>query len=1011
MEEENKPFDNNQENDNSVENESVDSSTNTDNTHDNSLVKTTVLSDMFKNWFLDYASYVILDRAVPSIYDGLKPVQTRVLHSMFELEDGRYNKVANIVGNTMKYHPHGDTSITDALVQLGQKNLLIDCQGNWGNILTGDDAAAGRYIEARLSKFALDVAFNPKTTQWKISYDGRNKEPIDLPMKFPLLLAQGVEGIAVGLKTKILPHNFNELIDASINYLKGKPYELYPDFPTGGLADITKYNDGQQDGRVRVRARIKQLDKKTLVITEVPFGVTTESLKQNIIEANDRGKIKIRKIDDNTTDKAEILVHLAPNISPDQTIDALYAFTSCQVSIAPITCVIQDDKPLFLSISDILNFSTDHTVSLLKWELQIEKNELLEKLHLANLEKIFIEKEIYLEIRKTKSYEEMIETIDKGLKPYVENFYRDITREDLVRLSEIPVKRTSLYNSFKADEHIKELLEQLEKNQKNLDTLIDYAIDWFQRIKKKYGSEWERKTELRSFDNIEATRVAVANEKFYFDEQEGFAGTALKKATYICDCSDIDDMIVFRKDGTFKVSKVQGKVFVGTDVIHLAIFQKNDDRTIYNVVYQDGKQGKSFVKRFSVTKVIRDKEYNITKGTPGSKIIYFSANPNGEAEIVKALLRPKSNLRKTAFSFDFSTIAIKSRTSIGNIFSKNLLLKITLKEGGVSTLGAINFYYDDTVKRLNTEGRGVLLGAFKGDDKILTLMQSGHYKLHPFDIGLHFDEDMVHILKFDADQVFSAIYYDGESKKIYVKRFAIETNDRKTAFIPEDTKSKLLVISIEEYPQVEIAFDTKKNGKKIENEIVDIQAFIDQKSIKAKGKRLSIHEIISVTEIEPLPSDEEDEENFSDYSIEGEDEEEKEEEREDDDENVTDFSMETETESEPKLEEEEKEIIEPKPKKATISKKKSATQEDVKPKKSTKELNEAESNYSQNEEAMKEPKPLKIEPIKNSEPFEETKPTEPPVIKQDIDDIPLEIVSIKKKKKSKSDENPTLKLF
>lgn len=989
---------------------------------DGSMVKTIVLSDMFKNWFLDYASYSILDRAVPSIYDGLKPVQRRVLHSMLELEDGRYNKVANIVGNTMKYHPHGDASISDALVQLGQKNLLIDCQGNWGNILTGDEAAAARYIEARLSKFALEVAFNPKTTHWKLSYDGRNNEPIDLPVKFPLLLALGVEGIAVGLKTKILPHNFNELIDASISYLRGEPYELFPDFPTGGLADCTKYNDGQRDGRVRIRARIKQLDKKTLAITEVPFGVTTEVLKKKIIEVNDRGKIKIRRIDDNTTDKVEILIHLAPNISPDQTIDALYAFTPCQVSVAPITCVIHDDKPMFLSNSDILNFSTNHTLELLKWELEIEKSELLEKLHIASLEKIFIEKGIYLEIRKTKSYDEMLETIDKGLQPYVKNFIRDITRDDLIRLSEIPVKRTSLYNSFKADEHIRDLEEQLKQNQKYLDDIVGYTIDWFQRIKKKYGASWERKTELRSFDIIEASKVAVANEKLYFDKEEGFAGTTLKKAEYVCDCSDIDDVIVFRANGTFKVTKVQGKAFVGTDVLHINVFQKNDDRTIYNVVYQDGKQGKSYVKRFSVTGIVRDKEYDITKGTPNSKILYFSANPNGEAEVVKAVLRPKANLRKTNFDFDFSTLAIKGRNSQGNIFSKNLVAKVTLKEEGVSTLGAIDFYYDDTVKRLNTDGRGHLLGSFKGDDKILALMESGNYKLYAFDVGIHFDEDMVKIVKYDPDQVFSAVYIDGNSEKVYLKRFTIDAGDRKTIFLSEDPNTKLLLITTNARPQIELFFDAQKNGKVIENEIVDVESFIDVKSSKAKGKRLSNYEILSVEELHPLPpfEDEEKDEESEDLNS----WEELSEDETDDEEtpavNLRDdlttsndiaTEMTDETNEEDDSSTSQNLSVEPDIEKEIVSKTKSDDKKNRKTKNKKQENCNTKQESQKEKEDMKEPEPLQIEPIKNNEPFEATKPTEPPVIRQNLDDIPLEIVSIKKKKKPKNDDDTTQMLL
>ena len=741
------------------------------------LHKTIHLSGMYENWFLDYASYVILERAVPDIKDGLKPVHRRILHAMKNLDDGRYNKVANIIGHTMQYHPHGDASIGDALVQLGQKDILIDTQGNWGNVLTGDSAAAPRYIEARLSKFAGDVVFNPKTTTWKASYDGRNKEPVALPVKFPLLLAQGVEGIAVGLASKILPHNFNELIDASINILRDKDFEIFPDFPTGGFADVSRYNNGLRGGRVRVRAKISQLDKKILVITEVPFGTTTTSLMESIVTANEKGKIKIKKIDDNTAENVEILIHLAPNISPDQTIDALYAFTNCEVSISPNSCVIDAGKPGFIGVREILKASTENTVALLKKELEIRKAELLEQWHFSSLEKIFIEERIYRDIEECETWESVIKTIDKGLMPFRKKFHRKITEEDIIKLTEIKIKRISKYNSFKADDLIKGIEVEIDEVNNHLEHLIDYVVNYFRQIKKKYGKGRERKTELRNFDTIEATRVAAASQKLYINSDEGFAGTSLKKFEYVCDCSDIDDIIVFRADGTFIITKVSAKTFVGHNIIHIAIFKRNDDRTIYNMIFRDGRKGATRVKRFAITGVTRDKEYNITKGAEGSKIFYFTANPNGEAEVVKVFLKPKPKLRKTSFEFDFSELAIKGKGSQGNILTKHGVKSIVKREEGVSTLGARDIWYDDTVKRLNTDERGNYLGAFKSNDRIFTIQQSGYYKLMTYDLSNHFEEDMILIEKFNPKKIISVIYYEAAVEKFYLKRFQIETNN------------------------------------------------------------------------------------------------------------------------------------------------------------------------------------------------------------------------------------------
>jgi len=815
-----------------------------------SLSQTIHLNDMYQGWFLDYASYVILERAVPEIDDGLKPVQRRILHAMKELDDGRYNKVANIIGHTMKYHPHGDASIGDALVQLGQKDLLVDCQGNWGNILTGDNAAAARYIEARLSKFALEVLFNPKTTSWKSSYDGRNKEPIALPAKFPLLLAQGVEGIAVGLASKILPHNFNELIDVSIKILQDKEFEIYPDFLTGGMIDVSRYNDGLRGGKVRLRARIVQEDKKTLKITEVPFGTTTGSIIDSILVANDKGKIKIRKIDDNTAENVEVMIYLAPGVSPDTTMDALYAFTECEVSISPNACVIANGKPKFAGASEILRQNTRQTVDLLKLELTIKLEELNEQLHYSSLEKIFIGNEVYEGIKKCKTDEEIDTAIRKGLKPFARQIIRAVTDEDVKRLRKIPIDRISKFNSNKADELMKGIRLDMQEVQNHLDHLIDYAIEYFRQIRKKYGKNRDRKTEIRNFEVIEAVKVAAANEKLYVNREEGFAGTGLRKDEYVCDCSDIDDIIVFRDDGTFIVTRAAEKVFVGQNVTYINVFQKNDNRTVYNLIYRDGKNGKIMVKRFSVLGVTRDKEYNATKGTPGSKMLYFTANPNGEAEVVKIELKPKPRLKKTSFDFDFAGLAIKGRGSLGNTLTKYAVRKIEIRQEGVSTLGSLNIWYDDTVQRLNTDGRGMLLGAFEGADHILTVMQSGAYKLTSFDLSTHFDEDIMLIEKFDPVKVYTAIYQEAGTKHHYIKRFTIEPTEKKIEFVePED---KMVLFTFEKYPQLEILFDMKLKTKGLETEIIPVHEFIGVKGVKAKGKKITVYPVKKLDWLEPL---------------------------------------------------------------------------------------------------------------------------------------------------------------
>jgi len=819
------------------------------------------LSGMYENWFLDYASYVILERAVPGINDGLKPVQRRILHSMNRMDDGRFNKVANIIGHTMQFHPHGDASIGDALVQLGQKELLIETQGNWGNTLTGDRSAAPRYIEARLSKFAKEIVFNPKTTKWTSSYDGRNKEPISLPVKFPLLLAQGVEGIAVGLASKILPHNFIELIDASIKHLQGKDFDLYPDFHTGGMADVSRYNNGLRGGKVRVRARIRQEDKKTLSIYEIPFTTTTGSLIDSIVTANNKGKIKIKKIDDNTAENVEILIHLAANVSPDQTIDALYAFTNCEVSISPNSCVIRDEKPVFEPVKDILKHNTDHTVYLLRRELEIRLGELEDQWHNSSLEKIFIENRIYLKIEKCETWDCVIETIDQGLEPFKKKLRREVTKDDILRLTEIKIKRISKHNAFKADEQIKGIEDEMEEVKNHLDNLIDYAINYFRQVKKKYGKGQERKTELRNFDNIEAAAVAVANQKLYLNREDGFAGTSLKKDEYVSECSDIDDIIFFRSDGTFMVTKVSSKFFVGQNVIHIEVFDKNDDRTIYNMIYRDGKRGNYYVKRFGVTSITRDKEYDLTKGTEGTKVLYFTANPNGEAEIIKVNLRPKQRLKNTSFDFNFGDLAIKGRNAKGNILTKHAIKNILQKEEGVSTLGAIDIWWDDTVRRLNTDERGRLIGAFKGEDKILSINSDGEFKLTGYDLSTHFDDNLVLIEKHNPRKIVTAIYFDGELKKHYVKRFDIPEQtqvNRKVLFSGESKGSKMEMFTLDYLPVVQLEIKTKSGETELE--VIPLADFIGVKSYRARGKRLSNKDIKKIKFLDPLPYEEPEEE-------------------------------------------------------------------------------------------------------------------------------------------------------
>ncbi len=814
----------------------------TDNENHKEVDNITHVSGMFKNWFIDYASYVILERAVPAIEDGLKPVQRRILHSMWELEDGRYNKVANLIGNTMKYHPHGDASIGDALVAIGQKDLLIDCQGNWGNILTGDSAAAPRYIEARLSKFGQEVIFNPKTTDWGLSYDGRNKEPITLPVKFPLVLAQGVEGIAVGLATKILPHNFNELIDASIQILRGKKATIYPDFVTAGIADFSDYKDGLRGGKIKIRARIKELNPKTLIISEIPFGTTTGSLIESILAANDKGKIKIKKVEDNTSENVEILVHLQPGISSDKTIDAMYAFTNCEMSISPNACIIENERPRFVGVSEILKISTQKTLGLLKRELEIEQKELEEKWHFASLEKIFIKEEMYIDFKKYNNKETLYVYLYEQFKPFKKKLIREITDEDLHRLTQIPMIRITRFDSIKAEDFMKELDEKIAAVKHSLLNLVDHAVEYFKNLKKKYGAGRERKTETKQLETIVATQVVMANEKLYMNREEGFVGTSLKKDEFVCDCSDIDDIIAFTREGKMKVFKVSDKIFVGKDILYVAIFKKNDERTTYNMMYTDGPKGITFVKRFNVTGVTREKEYLLTKGTPGSNVHWFTVNPNGEAEKVQVILKPVSGLRKTELEVDFIEIPVKGRASLGNIVTKYAIKKVVLKQKGTSTLGAEDFWFDETVHRLNKEERGTYLGKFSGDDKILTITSKGFYRLYTFDVLNHFDDDIVMIEKFYPNQTLTCIYFDGHSKSYFTKRFDPELTSTKTLIITEHELSRIELITAQVNPIIEIKF-AKEKGVEIPEEILKMVDFSPMVNMKAKGKKVSSYKI------------------------------------------------------------------------------------------------------------------------------------------------------------------------
>lgn len=820
-------------------------------THDQSIKHQ--LSGMYQNWFLDYASYVILERAVPHINDGLKPVQRRILHSMKRMDDGRYNKVANIVGHTMQFHPHGDASIGDALVQLGQKDLLVDCQGNWGNILTGDGAAAPRYIEARLSKFGLEVVFNPKTTEWKLSYDGRNKEPVTLPVKFPLLLAQGVEGIAVGLSSKILPHNFNELCDAAVEYLHQREFRLYPDFQTGGSIDVSRYNDGERGGVVKVRAKINKIDNKTLAITEIPYGKTTTSVIESILKAVDKGKIKVRKVDDNTSAQVEILIHLAPGVSSDKTIDALYAFTDCEVSISPNCCVIDESKPHFLRVSDVLRKSVDNTLDLLRLELEIHKSELQEGLHFASLEKIFIEERIYKdkEFEQAKDMDAACAHIDDRLTPFYPTFIREVTKEDILKLMEIKMGRILKFNSDKAEDFIARTKEEIETINNHLANIVEYTTNWFKMLKEKYGKGFPRRTELRNFDTIEAAKVVEANEKLYINRDEGFIGTALKKDEFIANCSDLDDVIIFYRDGRYLITPVAEKKFIGKNILYINIFKKNDKRTIYNAVYRDGKDGIHYMKRFAVTSVTRDREYDLTQGTPGSRVVYFTANPNGEAEVIKVTLKPNPRIRKIIFEKDFSEIAIKGRQAMGVILSKYDVHKIALKQKGGSTLGGRKVWFDRDVLRLNYDGRGEYLGEFQSEDSILVILNNGEFYTTNFDLSNHYEDNVQIVEKYDPNKVWSAALYDADQQNYpYLKRFCFEAGSRKQNYLGDNKESKLIILTDEYYPRLEVIFGGHDSFR--EKLIIDADEFIAVKGFKAKGKRISTFNIEAINELEPV---------------------------------------------------------------------------------------------------------------------------------------------------------------
>ena len=816
----------------------------------------TKVTGMYKDWFLDYASYVILERAVPAIEDGFKPVQRRIMHSLKELDDGRYNKVANVVGHTMQYHPHGDASIGDAMVQIGQKDLLIDTQGNWGNILTGDSAAASRYIEARLSKFALDVVFSPKITDWQLSYDGRKKEPVNLPVKFPLLLAQGAEGIAVGLSTKILPHNFNELIDASVKHLKGQRFKLFPDFPTAGIIDVTNYNDGLRGGKIRVRAKIESMDKNTLVIREIPYGTNTSSLIDSILKANDKGKIKVKKIEDNTAAEVEILVHIPSGISPDKTIDALYAFTACESSISPLSCIIEDNKPIFLGASDVLKRSTDNTVELLKQELEIQLNELEEQWHFASLERIFIENRIYRDIEEEETWDGVIAAIDKGLKPHVNHLKRAVTVEDITRLTEIRIKRISKFDLDKAKQNIESLEDRIKETKNYLANLIDFAIAYFKDLKKKYGKGRERKSEIRIFDDIEATKVVIRNTKLYVNREEGFIGTSLRRDEYVTDCSDIDDIIVFTKKGGMMVTKVDSKTFIDKNIIHVAVFKKKDKRTTFNMVYKDGRGGASYIKRFNVTSITRDKMYDLTNGKASSDVLYFSANPNGEAEVVTVHLRHSGSIKKLKWDVDFADVLIKGRASKGNIVTKYPVKRIELKEKGLSTLKPRKIWFDDVVQRLNVDERGELLGEFRAEDMLLVANQRGFVKTILPDLNARFDDDMIVLEKWNQKKPVSAIYYEGEKERYYIKRFVIDNPNREEFIISEHRKSQLELLSTDWRPQFEIEYAKQRGKDQRPNDQIDVEGFIAVKGIKALGNQVTSLKVKNINALQPLPYEE-----------------------------------------------------------------------------------------------------------------------------------------------------------
>ena len=827
----------------------------------------TRVTGMYKDWFLDYASYVILERAVPAVEDGFKPVQRRIMHSLKELDDGRYNKVANVVGHTMQYHPHGDASIGDAMVQIGQKDLLIDTQGNWGNILTGDSAAASRYIEARLSKFALEVVFSPKITEWQLSYDGRKKEPVNLPVKFPLLLAQGAEGIAVGLSTKILPHNFNELIDASIKHLKGQRFKLFPDFPTAGIIDVTNYNDGLRGGKIRVRAKIESLNKNTLVIREIPFGTNTSSLIDSILKANDKGKIKIKKIEDNTAAEVEILVHIPSGISPDKTIDALYAFTACESSISPLSCIIEDNKPVFLGVSEVLKRSTDNTVDLLKQELEIQLNELEEQWHFSSLERIFIENRIYRDIEEEETWDGVISAIDKGLKPHTKNLKRAVTVEDITRLTEIRIKRISKFDLDKAKQHIESLEDKIKETKNYLEHLVDFAIDYFKELKKKYGKGRERKSEIRIFDDIEATKVVIRNTKLYVNREEGFIGTSLRKDEYVTDCSDIDDIIVFTKKGGMMVTKVDSKTFIDKNIIHVAVFKKKDKRTTYNLIYKDGRGGASYIKRFNVTSITRDKLYDLTNGKASSDVLYFSANPNGEAEVITVHLRQSGSIKKLKWDLDFADVLIKGRASKGNIVTKYPVKRVELKEKGLSTLKPRKIWFDDVVQRLNVDERGELLGEFRAEDMLLVANQRGIVKTIQPDLNTRFDDDMIILEKWNPKKPISVIYYEGEKERYYTKRFLIENPNKEELIITEHPKSQMELISTDWRPVVEIEYVKQRGKDQKPNDTLELESFIAIKGIKALGNQVTSLKVRSINALDPLPYDEPEEQPVAEIEV------------------------------------------------------------------------------------------------------------------------------------------------